>query len=221
MWPEYRTRGSSFDCFGKLLPFHFPESRIPSSSFHERRKVRPLKDFPLCLLSLGLLWLFRHPSSLEKGILDSWRDSWGMAEHRGFYVVCSPSQLDSSFQHPFHSPWRTASGMTCSPLRGSLAPCFNSLDCPKVLNRTLSHENFLLWLAPKKSDPASTSIQCVAANLTGDSTCLKSHVLKVPWGSLVVQWLRLCLPMQGTRVRALVWEDPTCRVATGPESHNY
>ena len=38
--------------------------------------------------------------------------------------------------------------------------------------------------------------------------------------SLVVQWLRVCLPMQGTRVRALVWEDPTCRGATGPVSHN-
>ena len=39
--------------------------------------------------------------------------------------------------------------------------------------------------------------------------------------SLVVQWLRICLPMQGTRVRALVWEDPTCRGATKPVSHNY
>ena len=29
--------------------------------------------------------------------------------------------------------------------------------------------------------------------------------------SLVGQWLRIYLPMQGTRVRALVWEDPTCR----------
>ena len=27
--------------------------------------------------------------------------------------------------------------------------------------------------------------------------------------SLVAQWLRTCLSMQGTRVRALVWEDPT------------
>ena len=27
--------------------------------------------------------------------------------------------------------------------------------------------------------------------------------------SLVVQWLRVCLPMQGTQVQALVWEDPT------------
>ena len=30
------------------------------------------------------------------------------------------------------------------------------------------------------------------------------------WASLVAQWLRVSLPMQGTRVRALVWEDPTC-----------
>ena len=41
------------------------------------------------------------------------------------------------------------------------------------------------------------------------------------WASLVAQWLRICLPMQGTRVRALVWEDPTCRGATRPVSHNY
>ena len=32
--------------------------------------------------------------------------------------------------------------------------------------------------------------------------------------SLVAKWLRIRLPMQGTRVRALVWEDPTCRGAT-------
>ena len=39
--------------------------------------------------------------------------------------------------------------------------------------------------------------------------------------SLVAQWLRICLLMQGTRVRALVWEDPTCRGAAKPVSHNY
>ena len=41
------------------------------------------------------------------------------------------------------------------------------------------------------------------------------------WASLVAQWLRICLPMQGTRVRALVWEDPTCLGATKPVCHNY
>ena len=39
--------------------------------------------------------------------------------------------------------------------------------------------------------------------------------------SLVAQWLRICLLMQGTQVRALVWEDPTCHGAAGPVSHNY
>ena len=39
--------------------------------------------------------------------------------------------------------------------------------------------------------------------------------------SLVAQWLRICLPMQGTRVQALVWEDPTCSGATKPVLHNY
>ncbi|KAJ8779555.1 hypothetical protein J1605_012439 [Eschrichtius robustus] len=39
--------------------------------------------------------------------------------------------------------------------------------------------------------------------------------------SLVAQWLRVCLPMQGTRVRSLVGEDPTCSGATKPVSHSY
>ena len=39
--------------------------------------------------------------------------------------------------------------------------------------------------------------------------------------SLVAQWLRIRLPMQGTRVWALVWEDPTCRKATKPLRHDY
>ena len=47
------------------------------------------------------------------------------------------------------------------------------------------------------------------------------HLKKFYWASLVVQWLRICLPMQGTRVRALVWENTTCHGATRPVSHNY
>ena len=50
----------------------------------------------------------------------------------------------------------------------------------------------------------------------------QSLILKGNWGtSLVAQWLRIRLPMQGTWVRALVWEDPTCRGATKPVHHNY
>ena len=39
--------------------------------------------------------------------------------------------------------------------------------------------------------------------------------------SLVAQWLRICLLVQETRVRALVWEDPTCHRAMRPMGHNY
>ena len=39
--------------------------------------------------------------------------------------------------------------------------------------------------------------------------------------SLVVQCLRIHLPMQATRVRALVHEDPTCHRPTKPVHHNY
>ena len=39
--------------------------------------------------------------------------------------------------------------------------------------------------------------------------------------SLVTQWLRICLPMQGTWVQSLVQEDPTCHGGTKPVPHNY
>ena len=41
--------------------------------------------------------------------------------------------------------------------------------------------------------------------------------------SLVAQWLKICLLMQESQVRALVLvrEDPTGRGATKPASHNY
>ena len=38
--------------------------------------------------------------------------------------------------------------------------------------------------------------------------------------SLVAQWLRIHLEMQGIRVWSLVQEDPTCRRATEPVCHN-
>ena len=54
------------------------------------------------------------------------------------------------------------------------------------------------------------------------STEIETVIKNLPTGaSLVAQWLRVYLPMQGTWVRALVWEDPTCCGAAGPVSHNY
>ena len=41
--------------------------------------------------------------------------------------------------------------------------------------------------------------------------------------SLVVQWLRICLPMQAGNATVLspVWEDSTCHGATKPRHPNY
>ena len=38
---------------------------------------------------------------------------------------------------------------------------------------------------------------------------------------LVIQRLRICLPMQGTQVQSPVREDPTCCKANNPEHCNY
>ena len=47
-------------------------------------------------------------------------------------------------------------------------------------------------------------------------------VINSMWGaSLVAQWLRIRLPMQGTWIWSLVQDDPTCRGATKPVHHNY
>ena len=78
------------------------------------------------------------------------------------------------------------------------------------------------------SNPCSVTTSCVIFNKSHE---LSSFINKTegfskqePKGgkgaSLVAQWLRICLLMQETRVRALVWEDPTCHGAAGPVSHS-
>ena len=68
---------------------------------------------------------------------------------------------------------------------------------------------------------ASNTNPHIVTRVTQPSTkvfCLK--VAKIGT-SLVAQWIRIRLPIQGTRVRALVREDPTCHGATKPVHHNY
>ena len=48
-----------------------------------------------------------------------------------------------------------------------------------------------------------------------------SYKIATTRASLVAKWLRIWLPVQETRGRALVREDPTCRGATKPLCHNY
>ena len=50
---------------------------------------------------------------------------------------------------------------------------------------------------------------------------LKNNKNNVLWTSPVVPWLRICLPMQGTRVCSLVRQDHTCCSPLKPVCHNY
>ena len=63
-------------------------------------------------------------------------------------------------------------------------------------------------------------IHTIVKQLYSNKDVKKKKIKKAQRASLVAQRLRVCLPMQGTRVRALVWEDATCRRATRPVSHN-
>ena len=46
-------------------------------------------------------------------------------------------------------------------------------------------------------------------------------LFKSSWTSLVVQWLRIRPPIQGTQFQSVVWEDPTRCGANKPMHHNY
>ena len=53
------------------------------------------------------------------------------------------------------------------------------------------------------------------------TSCLSSTIIKQYRTSLLVQWLRICLPIQGTWVPSLVWEDPTGHRTTKSVCPNY
>ena len=71
----------------------------------------------------------------------------------------------------------------------------------KIKNRTtIGPSNSTSGYLPKKKNTSSKRYMCT---------------------SLVVQWLRIHLPLQGTQVRSLVGEDSTGCRATKPMCHNY
>ncbi|KAJ8782003.1 hypothetical protein J1605_010516 [Eschrichtius robustus] len=65
--------------------------------------------------------------------------------------------------------------------------------------------------APKQAPGRFSQVPCL----------MELYENHVSGASLVAQWLRIRLPMQGTRVQALVQEDPTCCRAPKPVHHNY
>ena len=73
-----------------------------------------------------------------------------------------------------------------------------------------------LFIVGEKGDDGNIHQQRRNNQTRGYFLAFKKNV-----GLHVAQWLRIRLPMGGTRVRALVREDPACREATKPMRHNY
>ena len=69
---------------------------------------------------------------------------------------------------------------------------------------------------PKESQQASIIylINCLKEKIYTSNSVEKENALFRP--SLVVQWLRICLPAQGTQVQSLVQEVSTCLGAAKP-----
>ena len=74
----------------------------------------------------------------------------------------------------------------------------------------------ICWRNDKFFEGRNLLIFCIPT--VNDKLLIK---IKERGASLVVQWLRIRLPMQETRVQTLVREDPACRGATKPVHHNY
>ena len=72
------------------------------------------------------------------------------------------------------------------------------------------------------SDLASAAAALLFIFVTRNYMKVYWVVQKVHLGtSLMIQWLRICLPRQGVQVWSLVREDFTCHGATKPMCHNY
>ena len=114
--------------------------------------------------------------------------------------------------------------------RGARASHYHGLSCCEAQAPDAQAQQ--LWLtgliAPRhvgsSQTRARTRVTCIGRQILNHCAtreALISTLLKQVGASLVAQWLRIRQPMQGTRVRALIWEDPTCCGTTGPVSHNY
>ena len=104
-------------------------------------------------------------------------------------------------------------------------------DSPHSVNEETGWgwENNLPKLIHLKSDDSYVSVLIIILFFRWDNEGSiflwfmknKKHHKGISRTSLVAQWLRIRLPVQGTQGRALVREDPTCHGATKPVRHNY
>ena len=84
---------------------------------------------------------------------------------------------------------------------------------------TATHFSILAWRTPRREEPGRTWLSDF--HFPYWNKILEYYALRICEDfPVVVQWLRIRLPMQGTRVQLLVQEDPIYCRATKPVYHN-
>ena len=102
-------------------------------------------------------------------------------------------------------------------LRDHIGQGFSSQHCSH-----LGLDNSLLWASPCTIGCLAASLASLHQKSVATSNLTQVVTIKdVSRVSLVVQWLRIHLAMQGTWVRSWVWEDPICCEAIKRMHHNY
>ena len=184
---------------------HFPE--WPASSSYLGTCANP-QSTDLCTQQVHCPWI-RRPSFCSV----FWKQwlVWPMAwetrrEHwkdcPALMKLLTPKQMDFSLDGK----------------AGDLLPCanykFSSWNRAKRRRLPCSHQCF---------DSSSAAIWLPLAPQATSGPLFHNHwLLRLgSWTSLGAQWLRIHLPMQGTQVQFLVWEDSTWCRKTKPLCHNY
>ena len=129
--------------------------------------------------------------------------------YTGWGRVCLCLPLNSSSLMPSLTFSLSSSSKTYLPIQaslilvgltlsGKLAELSDTCPARQAPSRRLGER--------KVSDTGPSPPRCTRRAGNSASLNLNMLSLKKDGASLVVQWLRICLPMQGTLVRALVWE---------------
>ena len=132
---------------------------------------------------------------------------------RAVLVSTDPSSFSSAQTELEFSSRNASSGgkWKCKVWLRSNPADFHALQHP-VKSGVCNSRQTCVWIPP---------LSLRISHIT--SLSLHFFFCKMEWAgtSLVVQWLRIHLPVQGTWARSLIWEGSTCCGVTEPACHSY
>ena len=154
------------------------------------------------------MWVPAPWPGIAPGPLALWAESQPL-DHQGSPLSCLWLTLTHSSRH------------SLGPTHISLGP-YHCHELQTTPNSQFLHLcSWRLFLNPQQVARKCQKMRALMAAFNQRPVEFGASTAQL-WTCLVVQWLRICLPMQGTWVRSLVRKDPTCHGAmTTTNSHYY